>query len=144
MIQPPKNFSEALELALTDLAKAEASPLHRVDMNQWHRGISDEDDVCRVCLAGSVMAFSLGANPKDTMAPHFRGDGWSPILLALNELRGGFVGTARVMWPEGFKPTDPQLHPSDLSCEVVPYAADPVLFRRQLEQLVADLRKAGT
>lgn len=53
--------SELIRVALGDLAKAEADDRYAIDMGTWH---SVGDDTCEVCLAGAVMAMSLGTDPR--------------------------------------------------------------------------------
>jgi hypothetical protein len=138
----PTKFSEALQLALDDLAKAEASPDYRVLMAVWHTE-RDFFHKCEVCFAGSVMAFSLGANPEQSYNPFEFGD-WRPVLFALNNLRQGCVSLAQEDWPEGFQPTDPLMLARDLNRVVGLYRSDREAWRAEMENLLFDLQKAGT
>lgn len=56
----PEKPSELLKLAMLDLEKVEADPRYRVDMGEWHK----PNGRCSVCLAGSVMAKTLGLPPN--------------------------------------------------------------------------------
>lgn len=64
----PDKKSELLKLALNDLAKAEKDPDYEINMNIYHRYREDKGD-CIVCLAGSVMAFSLKQNIRVEVVP---------------------------------------------------------------------------
>ena len=73
----PDKPSELILIALKDLRAAEASEKYDINMEDWHNppvpNIYGDGDIdkCAVCLAGSVMAFSLEGDinrhyePKD-------------------------------------------------------------------------------
>jgi hypothetical protein len=138
----PRLPSELIRLALADLAKCEAQPERFViDMGRWHlptMSAAMGSMRCYVCLAGSVLAQTLGI--ADDVAldcidevedEHIR-----LRLLALNEFRVGDVGAglhyfglaapSELTWPVNFH-----------------YADDPVLFRRQMNGLADDLERHG-
>jgi hypothetical protein len=85
----PKKLSELIRLALTDLRKVERNKNYKVDMNTWHT----PNGVCRVCLAGAVMAGTLGADPTTVAAPSYYGRD-SGKLAALDEVRCGYLEDA--------------------------------------------------
>lgn len=101
--KPPKTLWQLLELALTDLEKAEKSKKHKIDMDVWYK----PNGVCTVCLAGSVMAFSLDAAIRkevlescgvygvwdDGLAPDNMGE-WGGSLEAIDCARGGSMAEA--------------------------------------------------
>lgn len=80
-------LSELLRLAVKDAQKAENDPRYRLKMDVWH----SPNGTCAVCLAGSVMAFTLGANPKKYLEwSDFEG----PIaraLCAIDSMRSGNI-----------------------------------------------------
>ena len=87
----PDRPSELLQLALDDLRKCEADPRFKIDMSQW---VTPVNEVCYVCLAGSVMIQELGASPEKWCAPlHFQ-YGVSDKLWALNQFRLGLLCSA--------------------------------------------------
>lgn len=99
----PDKPSELLRLALADLRKAEKDPRYAIDMDTWHDPFYDVEAkvhtdeptaVCQVCLAGAVMAFSLGADPLVSVYPWELGHETDLRLELLNELREGCVKTA--------------------------------------------------
>lgn len=56
MFQPlPDKPSEIVEIALHDLEVCENSPAYEIDMSRWY-DTTIEEGVCRVCLAGAVLA----------------------------------------------------------------------------------------
>ena len=85
----PDNPSDLIEMALADLRKVERSRLYTVNMATWHTPANRR---CHVCLAGSVMAMTLGASPKDEVDYTEYGEEVSRKLDALNDFRRGRVG----------------------------------------------------
>lgn len=68
--QLPDKPSSLILVALADLAKVEKSRKYQVDMGIWHEpGSIARGNRCQVCLAGAVMARSLGADPKASFDP---------------------------------------------------------------------------
>lgn len=107
----PELPSELIAVAMKDLAAAEKSPLYQINMGRWHEpeavngevkiridrkrkiAIREEPVACSVCLAGSVMAGSLKADPTSTFEPScFPAN--SDKLRALDCFRIGSVGEA--------------------------------------------------
>ena len=62
----PTKPSELIRLALKDLAAVELDARYVVEMLEWHLPAVDE---CLVCLAGAVMAQTLGASPDRHLTP---------------------------------------------------------------------------
>lgn len=88
----PDKPSELIRLALADLEKAEESRAYSVDMGMWH-GYDEISGKCTVCLAGAVMAGTLGVELNTTAGP---GDFWEDKrgddckkLYWLNDIRIG-------------------------------------------------------
>ena len=92
---PDKKF-ELLRLAIEDFKKVLAAPKqYTADMDYWHfDGLSDSVPTCYVCLAGSVIAFSLEKpDPDDDdLDPDDFDDDTRNKLNALDELRRGNLG----------------------------------------------------
>lgn len=126
----PDKPSALLRLALDDLAKVEAlSDRYQVDMERWHLPDAARSK-CSVCLAGSVMAMSLGADPTMALDPYeWWDDTIEKKLELLNELRLGNTATisgARC-----------------LSRSVPHYSTSPTQFRTALLSLASDLEALG-
>lgn len=86
----PDKPSELIETALRDLEAVERLPeTYRVDMRMWHSWGSSEKK-CYVCLAGAVMAQSLGAGPERDLDPTEFDEEYSK-LIALNYFRCGDI-----------------------------------------------------
>ena len=129
----PTKPSELLTVALNDLIKTEDDPRYTVDMGTWHKPV--EDDCCVVCLAGSVMAQSLEANPLLAVAPgDFFDSDTRKKLIALEYFQQG--QTARALHFLGEHLPFPQHDPT-------PYAQSPEQFKKDMWQLVADLQEVG-
>ena len=88
-----KKPSKLIAIALDDLKKAERSGKYEIDMSFYHVPLELPYTAgryqCAVCLAGSVMAFSLKANSNfEALPTEFKS---SKQLIALDYLRRGVV-----------------------------------------------------
>src|SRR6478736_6372267 len=90
-VKPPKKLSQAIMLALNDLALVEKKPKYKVDMANWH--IVD-GNTCAVCFAGSVMAQTFGVSPGIYTSPGSFNLDWEYIFYALDSIRKGDVVSA--------------------------------------------------
>lgn len=81
----PKIPSALIRLAIADLEAVEKDSRYVVCMNDWH--IPDPMG-CHVCLAGAVMAKTIGA-PIDEFAFPNLADNCTSQLVALNDFREG-------------------------------------------------------
>ncbi len=89
----PDKPSELIRLALKDLEACERSPNYFVDMDTWHKPLFGQ---CAVCLAGAVMARTLGINRDADVSPPDLGAATDDRLSALDALRLGEIGEALV------------------------------------------------
>lgn len=135
--QLPRVMSELIVLGLDDLRKVEQSKLYRVNMGDWHRPIGDK---CVVCLAGAVMAETLGTPIDSYEEPWDRDDGNVDQLLALDSLRIGDVCTAA---RELELPLDTPAAAGEFDRDIANYHDDKEAFHKQMRQLADDLREAG-
>lgn len=103
----PKKPSALILLALNDLAKAERTKGYEINMGDWHVAadtaprydpetckVTAPDDDCYVCLAGSVMAFSLNVPRSVELTPGDFSTDVQNALYAVNDFRVGDVGAA--------------------------------------------------
>lgn len=133
----PGKPSELIELALRDLAAVEADPRYVVDMLSWHSPLGTTE-TCAVCLAGAVMARSLGVDRRMGSNPEcFRDDDVTAKLMALDAFRRGNVSTALGFMQLRPPPTDAWFR------SIVPYEIDPELFKEGMRDLAATLERAG-
>jgi len=64
----PSRVSDLIRLAIKDLEVCEADPLYEIDLSYWHM-YDQKNKVCLVCLAGALMAKSLGVEYKENRYP---------------------------------------------------------------------------
>lgn len=91
MMRLPNKLSACIRVALADLRKVEADERYRVDMATWHTPIGDR---CAVCLAGAVMAGTLGLRHGVSTYPGAFGNDTADRLYALDACREGDVQSA--------------------------------------------------
>lgn len=131
----PDKPSELIRVALRDLRRVEDNPNYKVDMMVWH--MPDKNDgICRVCLAGAVMA-GLGASPDEILNPYGYPARTVQKLCALNRFRQGRIdhGLNAMHIPTY------EWYPSDRL--VTPYDRDPEEFQLQLTLMADELEKVG-
>lgn len=63
--------SEVIRVALKDLERVEHNDLYQVDLGHWHKPIGSK---CFVCLAGAVLAGTLGVHPASVSSPGMMND----------------------------------------------------------------------
>ena len=109
----PNDPSELIRLAIADLEKVEKDSRYEVDMGTWHYGSGAK---CFVCLAGSVMAGTLGTDASESLVPGYFSDDDRNRLHALNCFRAGDISYGlgllgiyspawrRTIWPYGEDP----------------------------------------
>lgn len=88
----PNKLFQLLEIAIFDLKKAEKAEGYRVEMTRWHS--LDEDGTCLVCLAGSVMAFTLNCPREDDELSFGASDALWNKMDVLNSIRCGCLVAA--------------------------------------------------
>lgn len=130
----PDKPSELILCALADLEKCEADPHYKINMGLWHRKTFRE---CHVCLAGSVMAQSLGVIETETVAPSsFPEAEIRNKLYALNRIRTGDLQAAGTSYP-----------PMSVikTCRCVPgYDADPRGFKTEIRNIAEAYAEIGS
>lgn len=130
----PDEPSALIRLALRDLEKAERSRLYTIDMDNWHL----PNGVCKVCFAGSVMAFSLGARRHDRVEPEDFDNDTRRKLIALNYFRSGRIEYGLLTMGRSLPPGVP-----DWDRSIRPYADDPSTFKSSMRSMAKMLAKAG-
>jgi hypothetical protein len=138
----PNNPVELIRLSVANLIQAEQSDLYIINMYNWHiplwYGNTGTPTQCWVCLAGSVMAFSLGAVIYDDVSPaHFGSN--EGKLMALNSLRLGSVHSFLIRLNQNLLL---EKLPTDITFYEIPrYSDDPELFKKRLLELADELEK---
>ena len=131
----PNKLSALIFLAIEDLERAERSPDHVIQMSTWCR--KDIIGKCHVCLAGSVMAFSLGGPFNIGYDAPLWDTPDGKKMFDLNSVRSGDVEDAFDYL------TDCQHEIVWLEEDIVEYHTDPTLFKTQLRDLAGRLDTAG-
>lgn len=95
----PNTLSGMIRIALKDEDKVFKSSKYYIDMSEWHSppgyGPYVSTEVCRVCLAGAVMAGTLGLDRTRYETPHsLLSDCESDRLSSLDSVRTGDVFAA--------------------------------------------------
>lgn len=144
----PRKPSALITLALDDLEKVEGDSKYRINMNTWHTVSTVTSDVgvgtvCTVCLAGAVMAKTLGARAdRDNQPECYASTAVLYKLFALNCFRVGNVIDG--LWSMGYRKEAYDVRWRRGKTRRVPdYALDPVGFKRAMRRLVSVLEKEG-
>ncbi len=146
----PLTPSTLLTEAMADLAKTEKMQAYVIEMNIWHSPREDGLRECAVCLAGAVMAQTMGVAASTTSSPHFHGTADAMLLYALDYARTGdwpaalmdidnarrVVGLPGLGWSSAIIEKLVNLH-------VEPYRPDPGLFRRYMNDAIGILKQGG-
>ena len=133
--------SMLITLAIEDLARCKADLSYFVDMSDWHVPKS-ETEVCEVCLAGAVMAKSLGARRTGFYIPIDFNASASNSLGALDLFRKGRV--AEGLRYLGYNPTTDEIGPYRLITGYINEDYEGYdQFVSEMLQLAADLEDAG-
>lgn len=129
----PKIPSKLLFIGLADLRKCEEDERYDINMTFWH---NPKEDVCVVCLAGAVMAQTLGV-PIDEYAEPDVGVNANQ-LFALNFLRGAES-------PECMKHACELLGatPIEWTTPIPPYHRDREGFHREMTALAHAFEESG-
>lgn len=136
-MKSPEFLSDLVELALNDLMVVEQDPEYRVNMKNWHTYIDDET-VCEVCLAGSVMAKSLKISQDISCTPSMFTNGWDEAMCSLDLVRVGRLEDALLRWGHSYKTC------RNLALGIQPppeYSEDPDGFKLYLKHVITQLRK---
>lgn len=103
--QLPNKLSQLLRLAVADAQKCEAMPeKYRLDMAVWHLP-DEESGKCAVCMAGSVLAQTLRADPGTLVGIRDTGYENESKLAAINLMRAGSFYSAYLELNDGDEPS---------------------------------------
>ena len=132
----PNKPSDLIDLAMFDLEQIEKDRRYRVEMSKWHEStVIGGEEICEVCLAGSVMANSLGAIHGREACPQDYDEETAMALDALDCFRLGNV-------KEGVKWLG--IAPSRVEDMVITrYERDRRQFRDDMDILANALRGVG-
>lgn len=146
----PRRLSEVIRVALRDLASVERSRAYVVDMSNWHWASASPRAVCHVCLAGAVMARTLGADRSETVGPNIARTKWDERrLYALDAARRGELDKALVDEMElDETQVNRRLRRADVGDGLLwhvvpPYEYDPRGFKRSMRRMADVLEGVG-
>lgn len=132
----PKKLSSLAKIAIGDLVKAERSSRYQIVMDTWH---SPAIGRCSVCLAGSVIAFSLDKQPDRRYLPE--DTDFPNQLYALDKLRKGHVADA--LENMGRLTLNNLDDAYELSRTMPTYEDNPGKFKRAFRKLIKDMEAVG-
>jgi hypothetical protein len=139
----PDKLSDLIGVALRDLSSCQADPEYEIDMSTWHRPESN-GSVCRICLAGSVMARSLGARRDSRLNPAEYDVDTKCKLMALDSMRSGDVQSALFMLGQYAPYHDPQWIEFWSRLDTPAYnPRHPERFDRMMQSMIEELRRVG-
>lgn len=129
----PTQPSALIRVALADLKSCEADDKYRINMSRWHA--ADQNGFCEVCMAGAVMAKSLGSDIDEHNGPRaFEGD-LRDTFYAINLFRVGYIEDALACLKQPALMGD--------RVDTVQYEDDKELFHTQLNAMADDLEELG-
>ena len=95
----PDELSALIRVAVADAKLVEQDPRYKLDMTKWHTPLPNDETekaVCNVCLAGCVVAKSLGISPDQHFEPGSSNTPLRQKLYALDSVRVGEATAAVV------------------------------------------------
>lgn len=143
----PRKPSKLLRIALADLVKVERSKKYVIDMGTYHTPISEWDMEigrhCAVCLAGSIMARTLGSDPKDRIIPSDFGETTARKLYAVSDLQFGNIHGGLIHLNYATSTINRIIDQVGEERNMPGYLADPVAYKNAVRNLANDFEAAG-
>lgn len=131
----PKKLSDLMLLALTDLEKCEnASEHYKIDMSIW----LSRNSHCTVCLAGAVMAQTLGAADSNEVF-----DLHTNKFLALDAIRQGNFDAAFSYLNGSFSENLPPFYHNSFNDEIFAYQYNKEDWWLHMQAIVGILQAEG-
>lgn len=141
----PRKLSELIELGLKSLEECENDPDYKIDMLNWH--LNDSDQVCKVCLSGSIMAKILRVeknedlSPRDLVFKHDLNYDDCDALEALNDLRCGSVCMAAQIIDNNYSDDQKAWLLMDGNRTITQYDQDEKMFKNEMRVLADELKE---
>lgn len=88
----PDKLSDLIRVAVADMRKVAKNPAYVLDAYTWHEPREADDGSlgpCLVCMAGAVMAGTLGSDPEEPLSTGDFEEYESNRLDALDDVRTG-------------------------------------------------------
>ena len=134
-VKLPNKASDLIYLALHDLELCEKNSKYKIDMGRWHR--FRDDNLCYVCLAGSVIAQTLKYPILKTVLPS-QLINYEKKLIALEKFRVGDVWGGLIILNKKYKNFDFNL---DFNGCGYDYMDNKKKWKLRMRKLIRDLRK---
>lgn len=95
----PDKLSALIRVAVADMRKVQADERYTLDAWEWHTATNEPGDapLCAVCMAGAVIAGTLGTNPEHSASPDDFAAPISRKLEALDSVRCGELACAAMV-----------------------------------------------
>ncbi len=135
-VKLPNKASDLIDLALHDLELCERNSKYKINMQNWHK--LKDDNLCHVCLAGSVIAQTLKYPMKTVLPCHIIN--YELELLTLDRFRIGDVMEGLCMYipNKKYKNFDFNL---DFNGFDYDYMNNKKKWKLRMRKLIRDLRK---
>lgn len=128
----PDKLSELGRLALKDMHVIKQNPNYRIEMVDWH---ANRGGICFVCLAGCVMANTLGAEQSKSIYPVIFGADIQAKLSAIDSLRQGRLVPALFYLGRN--------HPAIKDRNITWYDYDPKKWEEEMIGIIEELEAKG-
>ena len=144
----PEKHSDLILVALKDLEAVENNPKYKVGMGWWHKPTEDKNSnkYCTVCLAGAVMANTLGASVKKEADPSDYDEETKCKLIFLDRVRV-YHQVSSIICTEEEKPLLSMVlkaaYRSIPKDDRTSYDTNPIQFKKNMEHIANELDKAG-
>ncbi len=126
--------SALIRVALKDLKTCEEDDNYRINMSRWHA--SDQNGFCEVCMAGAVMAQTIGTDITTHQGPRGFDDAvLRDTFYAINLFRVGYIEDALACLKCPAVMED--------RVDTVHYMDDRELFFTQMNSIADDLEVLG-
>ncbi len=132
LAKKPSNF---IRQALEDLEVIEKKEGYAINMSTFH---DPTDNICEVCLAGAVMANTLGCDPKKSLDPENFTKKIEDKLNALDCFRMGSIEIALDLLGKSI----PKGYSTD-SVTITTYRHSPEQFKEDMHALADGLQGMG-
>jgi hypothetical protein len=141
----PKKLSEAVTMALEDMAKVEKSAKLEIEMGEWHTPANKSHKIkCGVCMAGAIMHYKGKLSvDDDVIGTEEFSVPWAKVFEALDEFREGLIDYALMTMGVGDKKamnTYSEFY-QETSIKFVEYEDDSLGFRKWAKEVVKFLKK---
>ncbi len=140
-----KTLSELIIVAVNDLEKCEIDPNYVVDMDTWHSDFNVDNHPCHVCLAGSVMAKTVGYKISTEYDGAYHEFSDRSNFEALNQIRQLSIASALEWFGDENNAKTEEIEDDilELIDEKRGYSDCPDTFKANMRFIASELKKIG-